>query len=151
MSGYSRRSTFYLVLITIALTVPDSVRAFAKSDTNQRLMSVIKKVKRERTPAARLTTAEELVSITDGHDCADITDQTLLALVSLLDLDDDGVRMWTAASLGDIGPRANIAVPKLLSILAGNNCKSWDHSSAATIPIALRRIGVEPPLRNCKF
>ena len=116
---------------------------------NAQLLDAIAKVRKAKTPAARYKAAERLGAITYEKDCSSVDDKTIQALISLLDIEDDGVRMWVASDLGDIGPRAKAAVPKLISILSVSDCMTWDHSSAATIPIALRKMGVDPPVRNC--
>jgi len=145
--------TLQLVIMLALATplLPGEARARAKSDVNQQLKSAIAKVRRAKTPIGRLDRAERLLALTYERDCSAVTDETILSLVSLLDIDDDGVQMWVAAVLGVIGPRAKIAVPKLLSILAVSDCQMWDLSSAATIPIALKSMGITPPPRNCLF
>ena len=121
-----------------------------KPDLNKQLADAIAKVRKAKTPAARYKAAQRLGAITYERDCRDVTDQNVALLISLLDIEDDGVRMWVASDLGDIGSRAKAAAPKLLSILAVSECMAWDRSSAATIPIALKKMGVDPPPRNCQ-
>ena len=118
-------------------------------DINTQLLGAIAKVRKAKTPATRYKAAERLGAITYEQDCSVVSDETIQALISLLDIEDDGVRMWVASDLGDIGPRAKAAAPKLISILSVSNCMTWDHSSASTIPIALKKMGVDPPARNC--
>jgi hypothetical protein len=124
-------------------------RAETRGDINKRLLDAIAEIRKIKTPVARYKAAEKLAAITDEKDCSAVNDKTIRALISLLDIDDDGVRMWAASALGDIGPRARAAAPKLIRILSVSDCMTWDHSSAATIPIALKRMGVEPPSRHC--
>jgi hypothetical protein len=124
-------------------------RAKTVEDINTQLLNAIAKVRKAKTPTARYKAAERLGAITHEKDCSDVNNKTIEALISLLDIEDDGVRMWVASDLGDIGPRAKAAAPKLISILSVSDCMTWDHSSASTIPIALKRMGVDPPSRNC--
>jgi hypothetical protein len=138
-----------ILCVAIALLLPGVAWAKTKPDINQQLQSAIAKVRKARTTDAKYYAAERIVALTDERDCSDVTDETIQSMISLLDMPDDGVRMWVAGALGDIGPRAKAAVPKLLSILAEVDCMTWDHSSAATIPVALRTMGVTPPPRNC--
>jgi hypothetical protein len=140
---------FVIFLAAVALLFPSAANARTKPDINQQLRSVVAKVRRAKTPTARLKISERLLALTHERDCSDVTDETIRSLISLLDLDDDGVQMWVAAVLGEMGPRAKASVPKLLSILAVSECQSWDHSSAATIPIAIKSMGVTPPPRDC--
>lgn len=133
----------------LALLVPLVGRAETKRDINQQLLDAIAKIRKAKTPATRCKAAQHLGAITYEKDCSTVDDKTIQALILLLDIEDDGVRMWVASNLGDIGPRAKAAVPKLISILSVSDCMTWDHSSAATIPIALKKMGVDPPMRNC--
>ncbi|MFZ0819407.1 MAG: hypothetical protein WAM91_05015 [Candidatus Acidiferrales bacterium] len=132
-----------------AFLLPIAGKAKTMEDINTQLLKAIAKVRKAKTPAARYKEAERLGAITYEKDCSGVNDKTIQALISLLDIEDDGVRMWVASDLGDIGPRAKAAAPKLISILSVSNCMTWDHSSASTIPIALKRMGVDPPARNC--
>ena len=132
-----------------ALLFPIIGRARTIDNLNARLSDAIAKVRRAKTPAARYKAAQHLGAITYEKDCSSVDDKTIQALISLLDIEDDGVRMWVASDLGDVGPRAKAAAPRLISILSVSNCMTWQHSSAATIPIALRRMGMDPPARNC--
>lgn len=133
----------------LVLLFPLVGRANTKEDINKQLLDAITTIRKAKTPAARYKAAQGLGAITYEKDCSSVDDKTIQALISLLDIEDDGVRMWVASDLGDIGPRAKAAVPKLISILSVSDSMTWDHSSAATIPIALKRMGVDPPLRNC--
>lgn len=138
-----------IVCVAFALLLPNVAGARAKPDINQRLQRAMAKVQKAKTAAAKSDAAERLVALTYERDCSDITDETIHSMVLLLDMPDDVVRMWVAGALGDIGPRAKAAVPKLLSILAEVDCRNWDLSSASTIPVALEKMGVAPPPRNC--
>ncbi len=138
-----------ILCVAFALLLPSVAGAKAKPDINQQLQSAIAKVRRAKTTTAKSDAAERLIALIDDRDCSDVTDQTIQSLISLLDMPDDVVRTWVAAVLGQIGPRAKAAVPKLLSILAEVECINWDFSSASTIPVALKKMGVTPPPRNC--
>jgi hypothetical protein len=132
-----------------AFLFPIMGRAETVKDINTQLLNEIANVRKAKTPTVRYKAAERLGAITNEKDCSGVNDKTIQALISLLDIEDDGVRMWVASDLGDIGPRAKAAAPKLISILSVSDCTTWDHSSASTIPIALRKMGVTPPPRNC--
>jgi len=133
----------------LALPLPSVARSQAKPDINQQLQQGIARVRKAKTTAAKSDAAERLVTLIDDRDCSDVTDHTIQSLISLLDTPEDSVRTWVAAVLGQIGPRAKAAAPKLLSILADVECKDLDFSSEATIPIALKKMGVTPPPRDC--
>ena len=142
---------FVIFFAAIAMFFPEVARASTNHDINQQLRSAVLTVRRMKTLASRRSAAEHLAAVTNERDCRTVNAETIRSVVSLLDINDDIVQMWVAASLGDIGPRAKIAVPKLLSILSVSDCKMWDLSSAASIPVALKKMGEIPPPRNCKF
>ena len=68
-----------------------------------------------------------------------------------MDSSNDYVRFWAATSLGELGPRAKIAVPKLLELLPLVDCLGGTITSASAVRLALMRIGaVKPPFPSCK-
>lgn len=140
------------IIAALALFLAPNVQASATSPSiDQQLRTAIAKVRRAKTVVHRFDAAEHIVALTDHCDCGAVTDDTIHSLISLLDIEDDGVRMWVAAALGDFGGRAKEAVPKLLSIYSVSACEIWDHGSPATIPIALAKMGVTAPTPECGF
>lgn len=126
--------------------------AHARNDAMllKQLRETIAKVQRMSGPSmARSNAAEHLSDLTEKIDPKRVDDKTLRDLVSLLDTSDDSVRAWVASSLGNLGPRAKPAVPKLLEVLREVDCLQVELSSAAAIRPALKRIGVTPPPRRC--
>lgn len=111
----------------------------------KQLTETIAQVRMAKTIDARTDAAEHLANLTKKIDPKEVDDKTLADLVSLLDTSDDSVRFWVAASLGNLGPRARAAVPKLLKILREVDCLNVELSSAPAIRVALKRIGVTPP------
>jgi hypothetical protein len=138
-----------VIIAALGLFAIANVSAGAESSIDERLRSTIAAVRRAKTVSRRLEAAEHLVVLTDKCDCSAVTDDTIHSLVSLLDIDDDGVQMWVAAALGDFGIRAKEAVPKLLSIYSVSACLVLDRGSPATIPIALAKMGVTAPSPKC--
>ncbi|MGH9559932.1 MAG: hypothetical protein ACRD3S_00635, partial [Terracidiphilus sp.] len=61
------------------------------------------------------------------------------------------VRYWVAWSLGDIGPVAKAAIPKLEKMLPEAECMDGVITSASGIRHALFKMGVKPTPRplNC--
>lgn len=100
---------------------------------------------------ARSDAAQRLVRLTKGINPDDVDDETLSELISLLDTWDDSVRASVAASLGNLGPRARVAAPKLIATLPEVECLSVELSSEAAIRLALKRIdSVPPPPPTCE-
>ena len=80
-----------------------------------------------------------------------VDDRTIADIESLLDSSDDYIRFWAAASLGELGPRAKVALPKLLKLLPVVDCIRGDLTSAGAVREALMKIGnVKPPFPSCK-
>jgi len=105
----------------------------------------IERIRTETNSTVRVNNAENLAAFTRSIDPKKVNDATLKEIVSLLNTDDDGVRLWVAASLGNLGPRARIAVPTLLNLLHKVDCLKGDLTSAGAIRLALKRIGEVPP------
>jgi hypothetical protein len=115
------------------------------------LQETILKLRKMGGPSmARTNTAERLSQLTEKIDPKEVDDKTLDDLVSLLDSPDDSVRFWVAASIGHLGPRAKGAAPALLKILHETECLELkEMTSAGAARVALKRIGVTPPPRDC--
>jgi len=103
-----------------------------------------------KTQTERTDAAERLSKLTRRSNANTVDDATLRDIISLLDSDEDGVRAWVAASLGNLGPRAKAAVPKLLAILPDADCLTGSLTSAPAIRSALIKIGVTPPATKCR-
>jgi len=112
---------------------------------NAKLEEIIAKVRSDEPSMARYEAAEHLADLTHRVNPASVDDKTVTDMISLLDIPDDSVRLWTAAALGNLGRRAKAAVPKLLALLPEVDCIQGDLTSAASIRPALRRMGVKPP------
>jgi HEAT repeat protein len=123
----------------------------SQAELKEQITKTIAKVRELSRPTigfsnARSEAAERLPRLTQKINPSEIDDQTLADLVSLLDTWDDAVRMWVAASLGNLGPRAKAAaVPKLLETLPEVDCLWVDLSSEGAIRLALKRMGETPP------
>jgi HEAT repeat protein len=98
-----------------------------------------------KSPNIRGVAAEQLALITAKIKSSEVDDKTFADLVSLLDSSDDAVRMGVAGALGFLGARAKPAVPKLLELLPKVDCLDGSITSADSIRLALKRIGVTPP------
>ena len=97
------------------------------------------------TSTIRTDAAKYLAELTLKFDPEKIDGRTLAELVSLLNTSEDSVRFWAAAALGNLGPRAKIAVPTLVKLLPEVDCLPGELTSAPAIRLALERIGEKPP------
>jgi hypothetical protein len=131
-------------LVVVASLFFGGARA-ENSILNRQLEELVAKISTERTYGARAATSEHLAQLTRSIDPENVDDKTLGRMVSLLDSPDDAVRAWVAVALGHLGPRAKLAIPKLLSILPKSDCLYESLSSAPAIRVAIARIGGSPP------
>jgi hypothetical protein len=117
------------------------------------LRETIAKVRTMSGPSMARTNAAEAISrLTKNINPKKVDDKTLRDLVSLLDTPDGSVRGWVAGALGDLGPRAKMAVPALLRVIRETDCPPKIETGvtlSATALLALKQIGVEPPPPDC--
>lgn len=102
-------------------------------------------VKQGKSATIRTDAAQQLAELTEKVDPKTVDDTTIKELICLLDSTEDSVRLWIAASLGNLGPRAKAAAPKLLELLPEADRLRGSLTSAPAIRLALTRIGVNPP------
>ena len=111
----------------------------------EQLTHTIAKVRAGDSPVARTEAAEQLAELTRKGDSKKLDNKTVTDLVSLLDASDDSVVYWVARSLGNLGSRANAAIPKLQKKLAEVDCVQGSKTSASGIRFALTQMGVTTP------
>ena len=110
------------------------------------------KIRNGETSNSRTDAAEHLATLTRGINSQKVDETTLTEMVSLLDTQEDSVRAWVAASLGHLGPRAKVAVPRLLKLLPEVDCLRGSLTSAPAIRLALERMGeIPPPPPKCDW
>jgi hypothetical protein len=140
-----------LAAILLSLGVCANSYAMPKGDLNKQLLETMAKVREGKTSNARTDAAERLATLTRRINPDKVDDATLTEMVSLLDTEEDSVRLWVATALGNIGPRAKAAVPKLLKILPEVDCLRRNLTSAPAVRLALKRMGEKvPPEPNCE-
>jgi hypothetical protein len=108
--------------------------ARGKNAVRSEFIATIAKVRTGTTGMIRADTANHLVVLIRSIDPNDVDDKVLADIVSLLDISEDAIRFEVAAALGNLGPRAKVAVPKLLKILEEVDCLPRTISSALTNP-----------------
>lgn len=144
-------SRFCLAVIAFALiaslfgTTHAQTDRMSKSQLTEQIAQTIKKVRMGKSSVARTDAAEHLAKLTQGIDPKKVDDTTIANLMSLLDTSEDSVRYWVACTLGNLGTRAKIAIPKLQKILAEVDCLQQSMNSASGIRFALEQMGVTPP------
>lgn len=124
--------------------------AHPKKDDSKLLKQIretIAKIRATKGPTsmARTDAAEDLSDLTSRIDPTDVDGKTLEHMASLLDTSDYSVIGWVAGALGNLGPRAKVVAPKLLTILPKLDCLNLDLNPEGAIRLALKRMGVSPP------
>jgi HEAT repeat protein len=94
---------------------------------------------------ARTKAAERLASLTKKITGEMVKEALVSDITSLLDSPDDSVRYWVATALGNLGPVAKAAVPKLQEMLPKADCIDGTITSAGGIRYALLKMGIKPP------
>ncbi len=115
---------------------------------SQHIAEAITAIQSGGTAMDRTNAANHLAGLTHGIDPHAVDDATLNSLIGLLDSHEESVRAGVAAALGNLGPRAHAAAPKLLAILP-NDCLVVGLSSSGAIRLALQKIGAPPPPAKC--
>src|ERR1700722_18787247 len=120
----------------------------AAAKSQRQLADTIAKA-RTAGPSGAREAAEQLSHHTRRMSPNAVSDQAVADLISLLGIRDDSVRYWVARSLGNLGPRANAAVPSLKGLLAEVDCLQGSKTSASGIRFALAQIGDTTTLPAC--
>lgn len=129
------------------------------STNSRELKEMALKVERETSSSIRAQVVSELaLRARQVKDPQEIDDDTINAISRLLGDREDAVRSWAAVTLGNLGPRAQSAVPALMTALRGKECVGYPsqpyiaHSltSADGIRMALEKIGAKAPNSVCE-
>jgi hypothetical protein len=138
-------SLVWLVLIALSPELCAQSHSMRKKQLTRQLPETMAKIRSGKTSNSRTDAAEHLATLTSRINPHKVDEATLTEMVSLLDTQEDSVRAWVAASLGNLGPRAKVAVPRLLKLLPEVDCLRGSLTSAPAIRLALERIGEIPP------
>ena len=111
----------------------------------KQIKETIAKVRSDKTVDARTEAAEHLASLTQKISGKEVTEALVTDITSLLDSPDDSVRYWVATALGNLGPAAKAAAPKLQEMLPKVDCINGAITSASGIRYALIKMGIKPP------
>ena len=143
-------------LLSVALCFALAAMAqIAQASGGPALMKQIKetmaKVRSDKTVEARTEAAECLASLTQKISSEEVTEALVTDITSLLDSPDDSVRYWVATALGNLGPAAKAAAPKLQEMLPKADCINGAITSASGIRYALIKMGIKPsPPPKCE-
>src|SRR5207237_3820411 len=110
-------SVVWLVLIALSPELCAQSHSVPKKQLKRQLSETMAKVRNGKTSNSRTDAAEHLQTLTRRINPHKVDETTLTEIISLLDTQEDSVRAWVAASLGNLGPRAKVAAPRLLKLL----------------------------------
>jgi hypothetical protein len=150
MAKNGSQLTFAAILSVLICSLSGTVHATEDLISKRQLTQAMAKVRKGETPSVRTKAAKHVAELTSEIDPNNVDDTTLAELVSLLDTSQDSVRLWVAASLGNLGPRAKVAIPTLLKLLPEVDCLRVSLTSAPVIRVALDRMGEIPPPPKCE-
>ena len=143
-------SVVWLILIALSPELCAQGQSRPKTQLKRQLSETMTNIQNGKTSTSRTEAAQHLATLTRGINPNKVDDSTLIEMLSLLDTQEDSVRAWVAASLGHLGPRAKVAIPRLLKLLAEVDCLRGSLTSAPFIRVALKRMGeIPPPPPNC--
>ena len=139
--------SFSLALCLALPTAAATAQGSGESAIIEQIEATVPQIRSGKTIEARTQAAEHLASLTQKVSGNDVTEKLVNDLTSLLDSPDDSVRYWVAWGLGNLGPAAKAAVPKLEEMLPKADCLNGVITSASGIRYALGRMGVKEPSR----
>lgn len=131
---------------------PGLAQATEASTHMTQVASAIRTAQCGTTIEARRRGAEQLAGLVRNDSDRQATIILVPRITALLGSSDDTVRYWIATALGNIGPAAKSAIPKLKKLLPIADCMNGPITSASAIRFALGRMGVRPPFpsEKCK-
>jgi hypothetical protein len=128
------------------------VHASQPESPSETLSYAIDQIRSERSIIKRTALAEDLANLARNiPKTAFIDDKAILNITLLLNDKDDSVRYWSALALGNLGPRATLALPEL-KIAFDEAVKEEKHSFLASgvklsdgARVAIKEISGEAP------
>ena len=141
--GFSR--LFSITLCVVLTTLAGTAQVTQESALIEQIKQTMARVQASKTVDAKTEAAEHLASLTRKIDRKEVTEALVIDLTSLLDAPNDSVRFWLVTALGNLGPSAKAAAPKLEKLLPEVDCLNGAITSAGAIRHALEQMGVKPP------
>ena len=108
---------FSVVLCFMLSVLMGIVTACGGSAHLKEIKDTIASIRSGNTVDARAEAAEHLADLVQKINRNEITKELVTDIISLMDSPDDSVRYEVATALGNLGPAAKVAIPKLLAML----------------------------------
>jgi hypothetical protein len=135
-----------VAICVVLLAMPTDGLCEGRNEASMKeVKETIVTVRSGKTVDTRTQAAERLASLMTKISRKEVTGEFVTEVTSLLDSPDDSVRYWVATALGNLGPAAKAAIPKLEEMLPKADCINGAITSASGIRYALTRMGVKPP------
>ncbi len=109
----------------------------------EQIRSTIANVRAAPSQDERREAAQHLATLVKSAGVKHFPEKLVTDITSLLDSSDDTVRYWVATAIGNIGPDAKSAIPRLKKMLPAADCINGAITSASGIRYALTRLGVK--------
>jgi HEAT repeat protein len=135
----------FVALCFVLCAVTEIAEASGGPALMKQIKATMAKVRSDKTLETRTEAAEHLANLTQRISSEEVTEALVTDITSLLDSPDDSVRYWVATALGNLGPAARAAVPKLQKMLPKADCLNGAITSASGIRYALVKMGIKPP------
>lgn len=135
----------YAAFCLVLSTTIGTAQAMGGPELMKQIKDTMAKVRSDKTVDARTDAAEHLASLTRKISSKEVSNAVVTDITSLLNSPDDSVRYWVAMALGNLGPAAKAAAPKLLEMLPKADCINGAITSASGIRYALIKMGIKPP------
>jgi hypothetical protein len=135
----------YAAFCLVLSTAIGTAQAMGGPELMKQIKDTMAKVRSDKTVDARTDAAEHLASLTRKINSKEVSNVLVTDITSLLNSHDDSVRYWVAMALGNLGPAAKAAAPKLLEMLPKADCINGAITSASGIRYALIKMGIKPP------
>lgn len=132
----------FVALCVVLSAGAGTARASGGPALMQQIKATMAKVQSDKTVDARTEAAEHLATLTQKISSKEVTEALVTDLTSLLDSPNDSVRYWVARALGNLGPAAKAAVPKLQAMLPKADCINGAITSASGIRYALIKMAL---------
>ena len=143
------KSLFFVTFLLFSISLGVAAMASGSVPVEQLKEAIVKIRMSEPSTAVRTAAAEHLAELARETNPQEVDDRTVADMISLMDTSDDSVRYWVARSLGNLGVRAKVAVPKLQEKLIEVDCIQGSLTSASGIRFALAQMGAPSTPAAC--
>jgi hypothetical protein len=137
-----------IALPMVMLCISSGVSAEELKTPQQRVIQAIVEIRSASTSELAAQAAERFGVLTSTMRAGDINGEVGADLTSLLEIPNEALQFWVAASLANLGVKKSI--PVLLTMLPAADCETGDLTAGTGIRTALEQLGHPPPPNTCE-